>query len=71
MPIQKRINIQGTVHHVIVRGLNGKKLFVQDIDREELLRRLEKVLKETQSFCYAWALISKEKEEINKREKIK
>ncbi len=58
MPRQKRINIAGTLHHVIVRGLDGKKLFKDDIDRKEILRRLEKALKETKSLCYAWALMS-------------
>lgn len=58
MSRQKRINIPGTVHHIIVRGLNGKKLFIDDIDREEILIRLEKALKETQSICYAWCLMS-------------
>lgn len=58
MPRQRRINIPGIVHHVIVRGLNGEQLFKDDLDRKEILRRLEKGLKETRALCYAWSLMS-------------
>ncbi len=58
MPRNKRIDIPGAVHHVIVRGLERRKLFNDDVDREEFISRLAKSLKTTQSFCYAWVLMS-------------
>ena len=58
MPRQKRINIPGTVHHVIVRGLDGQKLFFDDKDRNKLLFLLQTALKKTECQCYAWALMS-------------
>ena len=39
MPRQKRLDITGVIHHVIVRGIERKRIFRDDADREEFLRR--------------------------------
>jgi putative transposase len=57
MPRRARIDASGALHHIICRGIERRKIFRDDADRDEFLRRLGTVLKETQSFCYAWALI--------------
>ncbi|MCX5782719.1 MAG: transposase [Elusimicrobia bacterium] len=57
MPRSKRLEIPGAIYHVIVRGIEGREIFLHDFDREEFLRRLEKALKETGHKCYAWALM--------------
>lgn len=57
MSRQARIDIPGVVHHVIVRGLERKEIFLDDSDRGEFLYRLEKSLSDTKCLCYAWALI--------------
>jgi REP element-mobilizing transposase RayT len=57
MPRQARIDAPGALHHVIVRGIERRKIFEDDIDRHEFLSRLGKVLSDTRTGCFAWALI--------------
>jgi REP element-mobilizing transposase RayT len=57
MPRQARIDAPGALHHVIVRGIERRKIFEDDIDRHEFLGRLGKVLSDTRTGCFAWALI--------------
>jgi REP element-mobilizing transposase RayT len=57
MPRQSRIDAPGALHHVIVRGIDRRQIFEDDIDRHEFLSRLGKVLSDTHTGCFAWALI--------------
>ena len=57
MPRKTRINASGALHHVIGRGIARKRIFLGDADREDFLDRLGAILGETQTTCYAWALI--------------
>jgi REP element-mobilizing transposase RayT len=41
----------------MVRGIERRLLFVDDADREELLRRLSLLLSELGFLCFAWALM--------------
>jgi len=41
----------------MARGIERRKLFLDDADRQSFLDRLAIVLEETQTQCYAWALI--------------
>lgn len=57
MPRQGRINVEGGIYHVIQRGLDRKKIFVDDADCDEFVRRLAKGLKETGHKCYGWVIM--------------
>ena len=57
MPRKARIDAPGAVHHVIVRGIERKKIFRNDTDRDKFLERLGAILSETETPCFAWALI--------------
>jgi putative transposase len=57
MPRQSRIDAPGALHHIIARGIERKTIFDDDRDRDDFLDRLGKILIETQTACYAWALI--------------
>ena len=57
MPRQSRIDTAGAVHHLMVRGIECSKVFRSDVDRENFLKRLNGILQETNTICYAWALI--------------
>jgi REP element-mobilizing transposase RayT len=57
MPRQSRIDTPGALHHIMARGIEGGKIYRNNYDREHFLERLEKILKETKTSCYAWALI--------------
>ena len=58
MPRQARIDTPGALHHIMVRGIEGKKIFRDNNDREDFLKGLGKILPETSTPCYAWALMS-------------
>jgi REP element-mobilizing transposase RayT len=57
MPRLPRLDIPDLVHHVIVRGIKRDKIFRDDDDRRNFTRRLHALLKDTDTICYAWALI--------------
>jgi putative transposase len=57
MPRKSRIDAPGALQHLIVRGIEKKAIFKDAQDRENFLGRLGKVLKETATSCYAWALM--------------
>ncbi|MBW2544342.1 MAG: transposase [Deltaproteobacteria bacterium] len=57
MPRQARIDAPGALHHVISRGIERNKIFRDDADREDFLQRLGKLVEQTETKCYAWALI--------------
>ena len=57
MPRQKRLDAPGQLQHVMARGIERRKIFLDDKDRESFLERLANILEETQTQCYAWALI--------------
>jgi putative transposase len=57
MPRKSRVDAAGALHHVIMRGIERSKIFRDDADRNDFLRRLSIILKDTKTVCYAWALI--------------
>ena len=57
MPRQSRIDAAGALHHIIVRGIERRKIFDDDQDRNGFLERLGLVFDQTQTQCYAWTLI--------------
>ncbi|MFC1505258.1 transposase [Thermodesulfobacteriota bacterium] len=57
MPRKARIDAPGALHHIIVRGIERRKIFSDTFDRLNFLDRLGKVLSETDTKCLAWALI--------------
>ena len=57
MPRQARIDARGALHHIIVRGIERKKIFRSDGDRKNFLDRLGEIVSETKTDCFAWALI--------------
>ncbi|MDI6687945.1 MAG: transposase [Desulfobacterales bacterium] len=57
MPRKSRIDAPGALHHIIVRGIERRQIFEADADRDNFLSRLGDILTETETDCYAWALI--------------
>ncbi len=56
-PRQARIDGAGTLHHIICRGIERKEIFTDDLDRDDFVSRLETILVQTSTPCFAWALI--------------
>jgi REP element-mobilizing transposase RayT len=57
MPRKARIDAPGALHHIIVRGIEKRKIFKDNTDRQRLIERLGAILNDSQTFCYAWALM--------------
>jgi len=57
MPRKARIDAPGALHHIIVRGIERNPIFKDSEDYEAFLVRFGRVLQETSTICYAWALI--------------
>ena len=57
MPRQSRIDAPGALHHVMIRGIERREIFRDDKDRENFIERLGGLVTETQTQCFAWALI--------------
>lgn len=58
MPRAARIDIPGLLHHVIVRGIERKDIFLDDADRANFVQRFGLVLQQTETQCLAWSLMS-------------
>ena len=57
MPRKARIDAPGALHHIIVRGIERRRIFSDDQDRDNFVERLGDIVTETKTFCFAWALI--------------
>jgi putative transposase len=57
MPRKARIDAPGALHHIIVRGIEQRQIFRDDRDRDQFIQRLGDILTETDTPCYAWALM--------------
>ena len=59
MPRQARLDAPGTLHHVILRGIEKRRIVVDDDkDRQNFVRRLGDLAKETETRIYAWSLMT-------------
>lgn len=57
MPRGARLDAPGTLHHVIVRGIERRRIVNDDQDRERFLERLGGLAAETRTAVCAWALM--------------
>jgi len=57
MPRQARLDAPGVLHHIMIRGIERRKIFINNSDRGDFLDRLAKLLPETQMACYAWVFM--------------
>jgi len=59
MPRKARIDAPGAIHHIIVRGIERRKIFKDNSDRINFLDRLCKVLSKTGKNVSAWKATGK------------
>src|SRR4030042_1649259 len=57
MPRNARLDAPGTLHHVMIRGIEGASIFLDDKDREHFLSRLGEIGRATGTRILAWALM--------------
>jgi len=57
MPRRARLDAPGTLHHVIVRGIEKRRIVNDAADRKNFVRRLAELSADTETVIYAWALM--------------
>jgi REP element-mobilizing transposase RayT len=58
MPRQARLDSPGTLHHVIVRGIEKKEIVSDKYDRADFVERMGELAQETGTSIYAWSLMT-------------
>lgn len=58
MPIGARLDTPGTLHHVIVRGIEKRLIVDDDQDRVDFVVRMGTLSQSTRTTVYAWALMT-------------
>ncbi len=58
MPRGPRLDAPGTLHHVIARGIERRKIVDNDKDRENFVTRMGSIAVDTGTSIYAWALMT-------------
>jgi putative transposase len=58
MPRQARLDIPGTLHHVIIRGIERRRIVDDHKDRHRFVTRLGQLALETETAIYAWSLLT-------------
>ncbi len=57
MPRKARVDAPGALNHVMVRGIERKRIFRDNKDRDNFVERLSNILKDTSTSCYAWSFL--------------
>uniref|UniRef100_B3EP98 Transposase IS200-like domain-containing protein n=1 Tax=Chlorobium phaeobacteroides (strain BS1) TaxID=331678 RepID=B3EP98_CHLPB len=57
MPRGPRLDTPGTLHHVIIRGINRGAIVMDDDDRTAFVNRVGTLAQSTSTTMYAWALM--------------
>ena len=57
MPRRARLVAPGTLHHVIVRGIERRRIVNDVADRKNFVKRLGELSAATKTIIYAWVLI--------------
>lgn len=57
MPRQARLDLPGTLHHAICRGIEKRDIVADDKDRDNFVERMGNLADKTATTVYAWALM--------------
>jgi putative transposase len=57
MPRLARLDAPGVLHHIMIRGTERRKIFLNQKDYEDFIERLAMLLPEMKTACYAWVLM--------------
>lgn len=57
MPRQARLDAPGILHHVMVRGIEGCPIFLDDQDRQDFVSRISELVEMTGTKVLAWTLM--------------
>ena len=71
IPRQSRIDAPGALQHVSIRRIDSKAIFTDDTDRAEFLERIESIVADSSTPCFAWALMTMAKPLLKGQDRIK
>ena len=57
LPREARLDAPGTLHHVMIRGIEGADIFYTDEDRKDFVTRVGELVERTKTEITAWALM--------------
>mgnify|MGYP000611685232 CR=1 FL=1 len=57
MPRQARLDVPGTLHHVIIRGIEKRRIVDDGVDQGAFIERMGQAALETGVTIYAWSLL--------------
>jgi REP element-mobilizing transposase RayT len=58
MPRLARLDVPGVIYHVIIRGIERRRIFSDSKDHADMIDRMSDLLPATNTACYAWAFLS-------------
>ena len=58
MPRGARLNAPGTLHHVILRGINRRRIVNSDTNRKDFVPSMGALAADTETKIYAWPLMT-------------
>jgi putative transposase len=58
MPRKARLDAPGTLHHVMIRGMDGVEIFREEQDRQAFIDRLSQLVESSQTRILAWVLMA-------------
>lgn len=58
LPRQARLDAAGTLHHIILRGIEKKSIFDDDLDPKRFIGRIGKLATERKTKIHAWSLMT-------------
>jgi putative transposase len=57
MPRQSRLELPGSLHHIMARGIDGQDIFKNTKDLDHFKDRLGNLVLQSSNECFAWALM--------------
>jgi REP element-mobilizing transposase RayT len=58
VPRQARLDAPGTLHHVILEGIERREIVADYQDRQDFVSRMGTIASETSTSIHAWALMT-------------
>jgi hypothetical protein len=55
MPRQARLDAPDTLHHVMIRGIEKRRIVDDDEDRKRFITRMGDLAMDTETKIYAWS----------------
>jgi hypothetical protein len=53
MPRKSRIDAPGALHHIMVRGIERRKIVKDNKDKDNFVERFGDIIKDTSTSCFA------------------